>query len=500
MKTNLLFLTFVSAVLWSTTAARGDSEADLGGLLYSDPNLSLNRNQSCATCHSLAPITNGVPGAPWPAPAFVDPENIRSNQPVSRGSISGQFGALNAPSAGYAAFSPSFHWDPEGGTYVGGQFWNGRAATLQAQAALPLLNPAEMAMPSRWAVVTRIKENTVYRQLFGTVFGLNLDDVPTFELAPASNTAPASVSAVYDAAAQAIAQFERTRSFNQFTAKFDFWLAGMTLLTSNELHGLDLFKNKAGCAACHPADATMDAAGKVIPPLFTDFTYDNIGLPRNWNIPGAPMPDPGLGGRADIATAAAGDPELGKHKVMSLRNIAITPPYGHNGVFATLEQIVHFYNTRDVLGEVNANTNAGFAVTGWPAPEVPQNVNQDELGDLSLTAQEEADLVAFLKTLTDNYPASGVDPNLPPGTSSPYADVLPPAIPTILSLAAPGRISIHGRLGQFYRVDYTDRLGTAATNSWQSLMTARLLTNGLTVIDTNAAKQLRRFYRTSLLP
>jgi cytochrome c peroxidase len=76
---------------------------------------------------------------------------------------------------------------------------------------------------------------------------------------------------------------------------------------------------------------------------------------------------------------------------MSLRNIAATPPYAHNGYFATLEDVVHFYNTRDV------------ADAGWPAPEVTQNVNTDELGNLGLTAEEEAAIVAFLKTLTDGY-------------------------------------------------------------------------------------------------
>ena len=99
--------------------------------------------------------------------------------------------------------------------------------------------------------------------------------------------------------------------------------------------------------------------------------------------------DYGLGGRPDIAAKDPTGAELGKHKVMSLRNIAITPPYGHNGFFATLEEVVHFYNTRDV--------------EAWPAPEVEQNVNTTELGNLGLTPEEEVDVVAFLKTLTDGF-------------------------------------------------------------------------------------------------
>jgi cytochrome c peroxidase len=106
---------------------------------------------------------------------------------------------------------------------------------------------------------------------------------------------------------------------------------------------------------------------------------------------------------------------------MSLRNIAITPPYGHNGVFATLEQITHFYNTRDVLGQVANNLSPDFGVSGWPKPEVLKNVNHDELGNLGLTPAQEQAVVAFMKTLTDDYPEWGNDPLVPPGTPSPFA-------------------------------------------------------------------------------
>ncbi|WP_305909622.1 hypothetical protein Q9L42_004495 [Methylomarinum sp. Ch1-1] len=157
------------------------------------------------------------------------------------------------------------------------------------------------------------------------------------------------------------------------------------------------------------------------PPLFTDFTYDNIGVPRNVNIPDDPEADLGLGGRADIAEQGPDGNEIGKHKVMSLRNIAITPPYAHNGVFKTLEEIVHFYNTRDVLGFVSDINDPQFAKNGWPAPEIEQNVNIDELGNLMLSAEEEAALVAFLKTLTDGYPQWGHDPRVPEDSPSPFA-------------------------------------------------------------------------------
>ncbi len=160
--------------------------------------------------------------------------------------------------------------------------------------------------------------------------------------------------------------------------------------------------------------------GRLTPPLFTDFTYDNIGLPRNVKIPGNPEPNLGLGGRPDIAKKDPNGDEIGKHKVMPLRNIAITSPYGHNGVFATLAQIVHFYNTRDTLGEVLNNRDPGFGKAGWPKPEIQQNVNRDELGNLKLTQEEEHAIIAFLNTLTDDYPIWGEDGRVPWGTPSPY--------------------------------------------------------------------------------
>jgi cytochrome c peroxidase len=167
----------------------------------------------------------------------------------------------------------------------------------------------------------------------------------------------------------------------------------------------------------------------MLPPLFTDFTYDNLGVPRNVNIPGNPSPDPGLAGHPQIAGQSFAGNELGKHKVMGLRNIAITAPYGHNGVFRSLEQIVHFYNTRDAKPAVCADNNdPEFGKTCWPAPEIRANLNTVELGDLKLSAHDEAALVAFMKTLTDGYPDWGNDPKVPPGMPSPFATTpLPPS-------------------------------------------------------------------------
>ena len=142
----------------------------------------------------------------------------------------------------------------------------------------------------------------------------------------------------------------------------------------------------------HAGDySTGSAAGRA---LFTDFSYDNLGLPTNMEFEGLGLslaPDLGLGGflrTAGKSEAVAAEVD-GAFKVPTLRNLGKTAPYGHNGYFKTLESIVHFYNTRDVAAE------------NWPAPQFPQTVNKNELGNLGLTAAEEAAIVAFLRTLDD---------------------------------------------------------------------------------------------------
>ena len=163
------------------------------------------------------------------------------------------------------------------------------------------------------------------------------------------------------------------------------------------------------CAACHVADWTPAATNVVVPswapagmvpPVFTDFTFDNLGVPKSEHklLVDAPV-DLGLGpivGNTD---------ENGKFKVMTLRNIGLTKPYAHNGFFKNLKDITHFYNTRDVKPECPGPYTEAEALAAdcWPPPEVSENVNTDELGDLGLTPDEEAAIVAFLKTLSDGY-------------------------------------------------------------------------------------------------
>jgi cytochrome c peroxidase len=268
--------------------------------------------------------------------------------------------------------------DEDGGTlYLGGQFWDGRAADLVAQAKGPFLNPVEMNNPGKWSVV-KDAASSRYAAAFKSLYGRD-------------SFRPENVERTYDNIADAIAAFESTRAVSPFTSRYDAWLAGDVELTPLEDEGLTLFNGKAMCDACHPSGTgETPVSGRAV---FTDFTYDNLGVPTNpaYFLPplsfdmAAHQPDLGLG------TTTADPAQDGKFKVPTLRNIAKTAPYGHNGYFATLGDIVHFYNTRDVPSEM------------WPAPEVPANVNVDELGDLGLTPEEETAVVAFMMTLSDKW-------------------------------------------------------------------------------------------------
>lgn len=388
MKRNMMVVLTWSLLfmLVSASLALGMTPKEkLGQFLYYDKYLSLNKNQACASCHHQK--------AGWADPLDAAMPDL---YPVSLGSDPTLNGCRNAPPSGYAAFSPVFQWDAVEGLYFGGQFWDGREDTVKGQAKGPFLNRVEMGMPSEAAVIAAIADpqnpnSAIYHKLFKDVYGVNLKTVDF-----ADNTV---ILGIYDQVAEAIGTFEQTKRLTEFSSKYDYYLAGLTTLTLQEEAGLLLFEGQAGCNACHPNEATFNADGTITPPLFTDFSYDNLGVPANTNIlfDGCDT-DLGLGGRLGVPA------EDGKFKVSSLRNIGMTPPYAHNGFFVTLAEIVNFYNTRDVAT--------------WPPPDVPVNVNEDELGHLGLTPQQEADLVAFLLTLTDGY-----------GNGMPATFVLPPITP-----------------------------------------------------------------------
>jgi len=371
-----------------TASSRLTPEQELGRKLFAEVELSLNRNQSCRSCHH-------------PDAGFADPKNAAEPfaRPVSEGSKPGSFGGRNAPSAAYAAFSPPFAWDPATGRYRGGQFWDGRAKTLAEQAGGPPMNPVEMAMPSREVAGARLAARPDYVQAFAAVYGLDL--------------ATASPDAVFAAMTTAVAAYEASREVCAFTSKFDAVLAGRARFTRMEMMGYRFFL-RAGCANCHSVQPVRAPDGGVWPPLFTDFSYHNVGAPKNLLLEtSAPAPaDLGLGGLPAIQAADPEGRQRGKFKAPSLRNVARTAPYGHNGVFRTLGEIVHFYSTRDLL-PVCPEGGAASSYPCWRAPEVAENVNTADMGRLRLCPMQERHIVAFLHTLTDGW--TGEDMAAPGG-------------------------------------------------------------------------------------
>jgi cytochrome c peroxidase len=373
-------------------AALSDQEM-LGKLLFFDTTLSSPHGQGCVSCHD-------------PNTAFSDPD---SNLAVSQGVLpQNRFGSRNAPSNQYAAFSPDFHFDEVQNEFVGGQFRDGRAKNLTIQALAPFLNNLEMNDPNKNVVIVKIR-NSNFADLFKKVYGhdsLKLENVDT----------------AYYQMGEAIAAFEKTKELNKFTSKFDYYLAGKVPLTAQEKKGLELFNDN--CADCH----TPVPGPFTDKPLFTDFTYHNIGLPSNlrmlgdtsalkayypfyylpkeFNPDGLNFVDYGLGSALKNAgyTPDTYNPQLGKFKVPSLRNVAITAPYMHNGALTTLDEVVHFYNTRDVLGDCALKVDPQPSVNCWPQPEVSLNeVPVTDIGNMGLTDEEEKDIVAFLNTLTDGF-------------------------------------------------------------------------------------------------
>lgn len=343
-------------------------QEELGRFLFFDTNLSTPTGQSCAVCHGQEVGYTGP-----------DP-TINAGGAVYEGAVAGRFGNRKPPAAAYAGDSPILYYD--GTKWVGGMFWDGRATgwtlgdPLAEQAQGPFLNPLEQNNASAQVVIDKVLASD-YKDLFLEVC-----------------TDPATY---YEGIGRAIAAYERSAEVSQFTSKYDYWLKGQARLTGQEQLGLTLFRGKGQCAACHTE------------PLFTDFTYDNLGVPKNpenpfyseteWNPAGAAWVDTGLGGFLQAAgyDEAVWGTEWGKQKVPTLRNVDLRPTkkfvkaYSHNGYFKSLLEIVHFYNTRDVPG------------AGWPAPEIAANINTTEMGNLKLNPGEELAIVAFLKTLSDGY-------------------------------------------------------------------------------------------------
>ncbi|WP_323591139.1 cytochrome-c peroxidase [Aliarcobacter butzleri] len=363
MKNLRLF--FIVGLMFSALMAEDMKKEDLGRILFFDVNLSKNRTQSCATCHN-------------PNAGFVDDRDNGVKKMASLGDDGKSLGDRQAPTASYAKFSPTFHFDEKAKKYVGGQFWDGREATLEGQAGGPPLNPVEMGMSDKKAVVDRLKENSLYVDSFKKIFGADIfknDDK------------------AYEAMTIAIASFERTDEFSPFDSKYDRYLKGEYDLTPLEDLGKSIFfsNNNNSCANCHVLKGE-DKEGET----FTNYQYHNIGTPANNELRvknGVKAIDEGLLANSNVSDVA----QKGKHKVPTLRNVAVTGPYMHNGVFKDLKTVVEFYdkyNNKD--RNIDPETNKP-----WDEPEVKDNISLQELKANKLTDRKVEALVAFMKLLTD---------------------------------------------------------------------------------------------------
>ncbi len=288
MKKAVFGLALSGLVLTSLMGCDGDSSADtpelsskvlLGEKLYSDKKLSLNRTQSCATCHN-------------PEHGFIDERTNDASRDTGNGLVASagslgdngtSIGDRNAPTAAYAAFSPGFHEGSRGRSnkimadldigpyqgFMGGQFWDGREDDLKGQAGGPPTNPDEMAMPSKTAVVDRLLEDAAYVAGFEYVYGTDIFN---------------DVDSAYLAMAESIGEFEKTDGFATFDSKYD-----RTFLNTSDPDYYDLpisskartgqvlfFGSNLSCAACHQLQPL-----RIKEELFTSFEYHNIGVPEN---------------------------------------------------------------------------------------------------------------------------------------------------------------------------------------------------------------------------
>lgn len=363
----------------TATHATTSDASTLGAKIFADASLSASGRQSCQSCHDFARGL-GAPNA-----LAVQPGGVNMDRA----------GVRNTPSAAYLRNEFPFRIDPEDGP-EGGLFWDGRESTLADQAGAPFVNPLEMAMPDHASVVARLAQAS-YAGDFKALYG---DQVF------------ADVETAYAAMTDAIATFEREDPrFHAFTSKFDEILRGKATFTAAEARGFALFNDEAkgNCAACHPSD--KDDQGGF--PMFTDRSYDNLGVPRNAEIPANADPayhDLGLCNRADIE---ASHPELcGAFKVPSLRNVALRRSFFHNGRFHTLKEALTFYVQRDTNPGKFYPLKADGTVDKFddlPA-QYRANVNQEEVpynrhaGDApALSDAEIDDVIAFLGTLSDGY-------------------------------------------------------------------------------------------------
>ena len=355
----------------------------IGKRIFFDTTLSNPAGQACGSCHVPATAFSGNFGSTVGVPFAADGMTL---------------GLRNTPTAMYASFTPRFSVQTDGVRLIplGGLFLDGRVAGLEEQARMPFFSAGEMNIANDAELSARLA-NAAYAPLMLEEFGAALFADP---------------KAAVDAATRAIAAFERTAAFAPFSSKFDGSLAGTAVLSELEREGMRLFEDtqKGNCTRCHAfKPATRDPAEL----LFTNFEYNNIGVPRNQRIPA--NADPGffdLGLCGPRRERLADERLCGAFKVPTLRNVARRQAFMHNGFFTSLRDVVAFYATRDTtpgrwypagtyLDDVPATYVANIEVS--LAPFRPAAGSVARLNDHEIDA-----ITAFLAALDDGYGPSRV--------------------------------------------------------------------------------------------
>lgn len=361
MKRRLSCLAVSAAAIYSLLAAaeplglppvpipadnpQSPAKIELGRKLFHDTRFSATGAVSCATCHE-------------DAKAFTD-----SPLKTSKG-IQGLTGTRNAPTVLNTAYVPRL-------------FWDGRSPSLEDQARHPFLNPVEMGLPSHEPILAIVRSDPEYRQAFQEVFNKSGDAIGMTEVT------------------RAIASFERTLLSGD--SPFDRWYfrGDQSAMSPAAVRGFEVFTGQGRCVSCHTIEQNHA--------LFTDNRFHNIGIgitgiqsevPR---LAGAFLSAKAQGTQVDIAvltdkkTSELGRfavtdqfDELGAFKTPTLRDIAATPPYMHDGSLATLRQVVEHYDNGGVTNPKDA-----------PNPYLSGGIRP-----LNLTGQQESDLVAFLEALS----------------------------------------------------------------------------------------------------
>jgi cytochrome c peroxidase len=390
--------------------------AQVGRALFFDQRLSASGREACATCHdpsdAYGPPDDHSVQLGGPAvhdqghravpslryldrvPAFgVGPERGEGTEgagPAAAPVVAGA-GARPRKTAGAGGAVPA--QVPRGGL-----FWDGRASTLQQQAMAPLFNPVEMANSGVAAVAGTLRR--AYGARLARLFGAG---------------AIADRGRLIDEAMFAVARFQvEDPSFHPYSSKYDAYLEGTAELSPAEARGLAAFEDPArgNCAACHLDRPGPDGR----PPAFTDYEYEALGVPRNERL--ADNRDPryvDLGLCGPIRTDLAAQPSTcGMFRTPSLRNVATRHVFFHNGVYHTLEQVLEFYDFRDVAPERVYPRRPDGRVQRFDDLPVVYRGNVDTTdapfgrrpgAAPPMSAQDMRDIIAFLRTLTDGYRA-----------------------------------------------------------------------------------------------